>query len=125
MPKATGSNKDVCPISRCAEIVSGKWTLLVIRDLSEGPKYFRDLENSLAGISPRTLCERLKFLAERGLVNRTYIKALPPRAEYELTERGMALIPILAAMREYGSQWIEVLAVTDAKPARKTATSRR
>lgn len=99
----------VCPISRCAELVCGKWTVLVIRDLLAGPKYFRELERSLAGISPRTLCERLKFLTERGVVTRTYIKALPPRAQYALTDLGLALRPLLDTMRDIGDAHLAVL----------------
>ena len=71
-----------CPISRCADLICGKWTVLVIRELTDGPRYFSDLESGLQGISPRTLCERLKFLTENDVVSRTYIKALqPPRGE--------------------------------------------
>lgn len=101
--KLRNSQPSPCPIGRCAEIICGKWTVLLIRDLSDGPKYFRDLEQSLAGISPRTLCERLKFLAENDVISRTYIKALPPRTQYELTDKGQGLIPLLVVMREYGS----------------------
>lgn len=95
-----------CPIGQCAEILSGKWTLLLIRDLASGPRYYGDLEQSLKGISPRTLCERLRFLAERGFVTRTYIKALPPRTQYELTEMGQALIPVLDTMRSFARSWL-------------------
>jgi DNA-binding HxlR family transcriptional regulator len=91
-----------CAVAHCAEIVSGKWTLLVIRDLATGPKFFSDLERSLAGISPRTLCERLKLLAERGFVTRTRIKGVPPRSVYELTERGVELAPMIETMRRVG-----------------------
>ena len=57
---------DPCPVCRTAEIISGKWTLLVIRDLAEGSPRFCELERSLDGISPRTLSLRLRALEERG-----------------------------------------------------------
>ncbi len=95
---------DQCAVARCAELVSGKWTLLVVRDLATGPKSYSELEASLAGISPRTLCDRLKQLAIAGMVSRTRIKALPPRTMYELTEHGKALSPIIEAMRDVGEQ---------------------
>jgi DNA-binding HxlR family transcriptional regulator len=95
-----------CAVATCAELVSGKWTLLVIRDLAGGPKSYSDLENSLAGISPRTLCERLKQLAASGMVSRTRIKGLPPRTVYELTERGFELAPIIETMRSVGEALI-------------------
>ena len=96
-----------CAVARCAEIVSGKWTLLVVRDLALGPRSYSDLESSLAGISPRTLCERLKLLATEGLVTRTRIKGLPPRTEYALTERGELLLPVLETMRRAGAALLE------------------
>ncbi len=91
-----------CAVATCAELVSGKWTLLVIRDLAAGPKSYSELEASLAGISPRTLCERLKQLAASGMVLRTRIKGLPPRTMYELTERGFELAPIIETMKSVG-----------------------
>jgi DNA-binding HxlR family transcriptional regulator len=103
-----------CPVGCCADIVAGKWTLLIIRDLCDGPRYFRDLELSLAGISPRTLCERLKFLTQQGLVSRTYIKALPPRTQYDLTEAGRALVPLIGAMRQVGTIMLEARAALEA-----------
>ena len=102
-----------CPISRCADVIGGKWTILVIRDLAEGPRYFSELETSLSGISPRTLVERLKCLVAEGLVTRTRIKALPPRTVYELTDKGTALVPLLSAMRDYASTYL----VDDEMPA--------
>ncbi|MEO6867322.1 MAG: helix-turn-helix domain-containing protein, partial [Gaiellales bacterium] len=74
-----------CAVARCADIVTGKWTLLVVRDLIGGPRSYSDLESSLAGISPRTLCARLKQLAGAGLMTRTRINGVPPRTMYELT----------------------------------------
>lgn len=91
--------------------MAGKWTLLVIRDLCDGPKYFCELERSLSGISPRTLCERLKLLAQHGFVSRTYIKGLPPRTQYELTQAGRALVPLIGTMREVGSMMLQSRAV--------------
>jgi DNA-binding HxlR family transcriptional regulator len=91
-----------CAVARCADVVSGKWTLLVVRDLASGPKSYSELEASLTGISPRTLCDRLKLLATAGLVSRTRIKALPPRTLYELTEGGHTLVPMIETMRQVG-----------------------
>lgn len=95
---------DQCAVARCAELVCGKWTLLVVRDLATGPKSYSDLESSLVGISPRTLCLRLKQLATAGMATRTRIKGMPPRTVYELTEQGYALVPIVEAMREVGER---------------------
>ena len=95
-----------CPVGCCAEIISGKWTLLVIRDLAESNRRFCELERSLAGISPRTLSLRLRALEEEGIVERRTYPEVPPRVEYELTEKGRALLPLIDDMRRYGREWL-------------------
>jgi DNA-binding HxlR family transcriptional regulator len=95
-----------CPVCRTAEIVCGKWTLLLIRDLAEGRSRFCELERSLEGISPRTLSLRLRALEEEGIVERHTFPEVPPRVEYALTEKGLALLPIVEDMRVYGERWI-------------------
>jgi len=96
-----------CPVCRTADVICGKWTLLVIRDLAEGRSRFCELERSLAGISPRTLSLRLRAL-EEGIVARQTFPEVPPRVEYALTEKGLALVPIIDSMREYGRAWLAV-----------------
>ena len=91
-----------CPVCRTADIVCGKWTLLLVRDLAEGCTRFSELERSLSGISPRTLSLRLRALEDEGIVERHSYPESPPRVEYELTEKGEALLPIIDAMREFG-----------------------
>jgi len=95
-----------CPVCRTADIVCGKWTLLLVRDLSEGRSRFCELERSLTGISPRTLSLRLRALEEEGIVERQTYAEFPPRVEYALTDKGRALIPISDGMREYGEEWL-------------------
>jgi len=97
---------DTCPVCKTAEIVCGKWTLLLIRDLSEGRSRFCELERSLQGISPRTLSLRLRALEEEGIVERDTYPEVPPRVEYVLTEKGRALLPIIDDMRRYGDRWL-------------------
>jgi DNA-binding HxlR family transcriptional regulator len=100
------ATNDTCPVCATADIVCGKWTLLVIRDLAEGRSRFCELERSLEGISPRTLSLRLRALEEEGIVERHTYPEVPPRVEYSLTEKGQALIPIIEAMRAYGRDWL-------------------
>jgi DNA-binding HxlR family transcriptional regulator len=100
------ASNDTCPVCRTAEIVCGKWTLLLIRDLSEGRSRFCELERSLAGISPRTLSLRLRALEEEGIVERQTFPEVPPRVEYALTEKGRALVPLIDSMRTYGNRWL-------------------
>ncbi len=91
-----------CAVAACAEIIGAKWTALLVHDLSEGPRRFSELEHSCAGISPRTLSERLRALEDEGIVARHSYAESPPRVEYELTEKGAALLPIIDEMRLFG-----------------------
>ncbi len=102
---SAASNSD-CPVCRTAEIVCGKWTLLLIRDLANGSSRFCELERSLEGISPRTLSLRLRALEEAGIVERHTFPEVPPRVEYALTAKGEALIPLVDDMRSYGKRWL-------------------
>jgi DNA-binding HxlR family transcriptional regulator len=95
-----------CPVCRTAEIISGKWTLLVIRDLADDSRRFCELERSLEGISPRTLSLRLRALEEHGIVERSTYPEVPPRVEYALTDKGRALVPLIEDMRSYGRHWL-------------------
>jgi DNA-binding HxlR family transcriptional regulator len=97
-----------CPVCATADIVCGKWTLLLVRDLAEGKSRFCELERSLQGISPRTLSLRLRALEDEGIVERQTYAEMPPRGEYALTEKGRALLPIIESMRAYGREWLGV-----------------
>jgi DNA-binding HxlR family transcriptional regulator len=77
-----------------------------VRELSEGTSRFCELERSLTGISPRTLSLRLRALEEEGIVERHTFPEVPPRVEYALTDKGMALLPIIDDMRSYGEHWL-------------------
>jgi DNA-binding HxlR family transcriptional regulator len=102
-----------CPVCRTADIVCGKWTLLLVRDLAEGRSRFCELERSLNGISPRTLSLRLRALEEEGIVERQTYAEVPPRVEYSLTAKGRALIPIIEGMRTYGERWLGAECATE------------
>jgi DNA-binding HxlR family transcriptional regulator len=103
---STSLDNTICPVARTAEIVSGKWTLLIIRDLSSGVKRFNQLERSLHGISPNTLSERLRSLEEEGILSRQTFAEVPPRVEYSLTEKGHDLVDLIESMRSYGKRWL-------------------
>ncbi|GCE17914.1 winged helix-turn-helix transcriptional regulator [Dictyobacter kobayashii] len=98
--------KSICPVARTAQILGGKWTILIIRDLAAGVKRFNQLERSLQGISPKTLSERLRSLEEEGIVIRQTFAEAPPRVEYLLTEKGCDLVSVIDSMRAYGKQWL-------------------
>jgi DNA-binding HxlR family transcriptional regulator len=97
-----------CSVAACAEIIGTKWTALLVHDLSEGPRRFSELRLACPGISPRTLSERLRELEHEQLVSRQSYAESPPRVEYELTEKGRGLLPIVGAMRRFGREWLAV-----------------
>lgn len=94
---------DDCPIRKTAEIIEGKWTTLIIRDLLSGKKRYSELQKSLEGVSPKVLAARLRFLAEKGLIERTVYATVPPTTEYELTALGRQFNKVILAMAEFGS----------------------
>lgn len=95
-----------CAVRRTAEIVGSKWTALIVHDMSEGPRRFSELERAGPGISSRTLSERLHMLEREGIVLRRAYRERPPRVEYELTEKGKALLPITDEMGRFGRAWL-------------------
>ena len=94
-----------CSIEKALDILGGKWTFLIIRDLFEGKRRFGELMKSLCGVSPKTLSLRLKELEEKDIVVRTAYPTIPPAVEYSLTEKGKSLKPIIKAMKLWGKQW--------------------
>jgi DNA-binding HxlR family transcriptional regulator len=100
------SDLDTCPVCATADLICGKWTILIIRDLAEGRSRFCELERSLSGISPRTLSLRLRALEDEGILVRKTFPEVPPRVEYSLTEKGHALLPLIEDMRAYGREWL-------------------
>ena len=95
-----------CSVAATSELIGSKWTALIIHDLSEGPRRFSELERSCPGISPRTLSERLRLLEQENLVVRRSYSETPPRVEYELTDKGSSLLPIIKAMSNFGHAWL-------------------
>lgn len=104
MPKTYGQ---VCPVARTLEVVGERWTLLLVRDLLRGPRRFQDFQDSLAGIAPNVLSDRLKLLEEHGIVERHFYSQHPPRAEYLLTEKGRDLGIVVGALASWGSRHSE------------------
>jgi DNA-binding HxlR family transcriptional regulator len=91
-----------CGITKALEVIGGKWTLLIIRDLLDKPRRFGELERSLEGISPRTLAIRLKELEHDGVLKRD-CSAGESHPIYCLTTKGRSLSAILDQMRSWGT----------------------
>jgi len=93
-------------VPRTLAVIGPSWTCLILRELLlNGARRFQDFQDSLGGIAPRTLSDRLKALEKNGVVERRFYSMSPPRAEYVLTAKGCDLGPILAAMRNWGRKY--------------------
>lgn len=95
---------DECPIKKTADVIEGRWTTLVIRELLPGKKRFSEIQRALTGISPKVLTARLRLLERRQLLTRTVFATVPPKTEYELTPLGRRLETVLDAMADFGQQ---------------------
>ncbi len=91
--------------SYSAKLLGCKWTILIVRELAEGPKRFSRLQTALRGISPRTLAERLRWLEAEDVISRASFAEVPPKVEYSLTAKGQGLRPVLLAMYDYERDW--------------------
>src|SRR5438477_13140773 len=103
MPKVYGQR---CPVAKTLEVVGDRWTLLVVRDLLGRTRRFQDLQASLPGIAPNILSDRLKLMEEHALVTRRFYSDHPPRAEYELTDKGKELGVVVGALAAWGSRHV-------------------
>ncbi len=94
--------EDDCPIKKTANIIEGKWTTLVIRELLPGKKRYSELQKALIGISPKVLTTRLRMLEHEKLITRKIYPTVPPTTEYKLTALGKRLEVVLYAMAKFG-----------------------
>lgn len=98
---------EACPVYKTSEILDGKWTILIFRELlARKIVRFNELKKAVGTISPKTLTERLVFLEEQGIIKRTVYAEVPPRVEYCLTKKGLGLKPVFEAMARFGTEWL-------------------
>ncbi|MFC0110025.1 winged helix-turn-helix transcriptional regulator [Kibdelosporangium aridum] len=99
-----------CPVEVALDAISGRWTTLVLRELMHGPLSFSELRSRLPSVSAKVLTERLHGLTSRGLASCARTAAFPARTAYQLTERGLALRPLLITLYEVGSELLTTAA---------------
>jgi DNA-binding HxlR family transcriptional regulator len=93
------------PDARALDLVGDKWTLLIVRDLISGPRRFVELQRVLPGISTEQLRSRLNRMVADGMLTRKRYREVPPRVDYELTDRAIALAPVLGELARWGYDW--------------------
>lgn len=96
-----------CPIQFVVDVLDNKWSILVLRELFGGNRRTHELLSALPGISTKTLTQRLRELEAYGLVERYVFAEIPPHVEYALTAKGRQIQPVMAALHQVGSQWLE------------------
>jgi DNA-binding HxlR family transcriptional regulator len=101
-----GSTYDnqVCSIARALEVVGERWTLLIVRDVFLGVRRFEDIQRDL-GIARNVLTGRLEALVEHGVLERRPYQERPLRHEYRLTDKGLALWPVITALMAWGDEY--------------------
>lgn len=93
-------------MERALRMVGDKWTLLITYNLLNGPRRFGELLDAMGSVSPKTVSQRLKMLEEGGYVQRQAFAEIPPRVEYRLTGKGLALVDVIEAIKRFAEQYI-------------------
>ncbi len=94
-----------CGVAQALEALGDWWTLLIVRDAFFGARRFGEFERSL-GIAKNILSVRLQHLVEHDIFQRVDVGSSGERFEYQLTEKGEALLPVLTALREWSDEWV-------------------
>ncbi len=102
-----------CPVATTVQLIGGKWKLLILRNLLQRAWRFNELKRSVEGISQKVLTDTLRSMESDKLVTRTVFPEVPPRVEYELTELGLSMKPIIKAMEAWGLMYKESLKQQD------------
>lgn len=95
-----------CPVEATLELIGGKYKALILWRLSEGKLRFSQLREKINGVTPKMLTQQLRELEARDLIHREVFPMVPPKVEYSLTELGKSLMPLLVAMRDWGSAYL-------------------
>ena len=103
----TSSYRQFCPVAMAAEILSKRWTLLVLRELIAGSTRFNELRRGVPRMSPTLLSARLKELEASGILRILLDSAGPGQNEYSLTESGRDLAAVIESVGVWGQRWIE------------------
>lgn len=98
-----------CPYATAQSLISGKWAVLILHDLDEGPLRFNALQRAMPRMTHATLSEQLKSLVESGLAARTADDSVPQKVEYSLTAIGKKFHPVIEAIEHWGEDYIDYL----------------
>lgn len=94
-----------CPVETTLNLIGNKWKVLILRDLMPGTKRFGELKKSIGSVSQKVLTAQLRDMEADGLVTRTVYPEVPPRVEYDLTDLGKSLQPVLNSLSDWGESY--------------------
>jgi DNA-binding HxlR family transcriptional regulator len=107
LPPAPDDNKAICAT---LSILGGKWKILILFALYDGVKRFNELRRLVPGVTQRMLTAQLRELEEQHIIKRTVFAQVPPKVEYELSEIGKTLTPVLCGLKKWGACYLEKVA---------------
>ena len=93
-----------CPVEATLDLIDGKWKGVILFHLQSGRLRFGELRRKMPGITQRMLTKQLRALEEDGLVRREVFAEVPPRVEYELSEMGESLRPVIDALKRWAEE---------------------
>ena len=100
------ANSEHCPVEATLELIGGKYKALILWHLSERKLRFSQLRDEINGVTPKMLTQQLRELEAHSLIHREVFPTVPPRVEYSLTDLGRSLMPLLVAMRDWGTDYL-------------------
>jgi DNA-binding HxlR family transcriptional regulator len=96
-----------CPLTAALQVVGGRWSMIALYWLGQGPQRFNGLRRLMPSISHKVLSTTLRDLEREGLVDRTVIPNVPPSVEYAISEYGRSALPLIEAARQWGRRHLE------------------
>ncbi len=99
-------NPGNCPVIYCLNKIGNRWKLLIIHHIRQGSNRYSTLRKAIPEISGQSLTNQLREMEEDGIVSRTVFAEIPPRVEYQLTQNGESLLPVIQAMSQWGLQYV-------------------
>jgi DNA-binding HxlR family transcriptional regulator len=116
-PDAPPQHWIACPVEATLDVIGGRWKGVILYHLMKGTLRFNALRRQLPNVTQRMLTLQLRELERDGLVRRTVYAEVPPKVEYDLTESGRSLEPLIHAMRAWGQRWMEMHAASKSDAA--------
>ena len=108
MRKKKDFNPNNCPVTYCLNRIGGKWKPVLIHLIRKGCNRFSMLQKAIPDISKQMLVNQLRELEDDNILQRIVFAEIPPRVEYELTELGLSLLPVIEVMEQWGSSQMEL-----------------